>query len=113
MKTYEEMTCVYEAERVLEYRKWISEIPFIPFRRGWLVSPIPPFGGAVVRFQVRTPKQKNKSVSVYLDCYEQLGLYGGSPYWEVYPFEKDVGRCGISEVDELLRMISAGLREVA
>lgn len=71
-----------QVEKEFEYRKWTKEIPFIKFPADWEVKIVPPFGGAVVRFLVNTPRKKN--ISIYLDCYEQLGFFGG-PHWEVYP----------------------------
>ena len=69
-------------ERELEYRKWMREIPYLKFSTSWDVQIIPPFGGAIVRFCVRN--KRGREVSVYLDCYDNLGLYG-KPYWEIYP----------------------------
>ena len=85
---YEEYKKVYEVEEIMEYRKWVGEIPFIKFPSDWEVQIIPPFGGAVARFCV---KKGDKQVSIYLDCYERLGIFG-EPYWEIYPYEDDVFR---------------------
>jgi hypothetical protein len=98
MKTYEETKCIYDVEKAFEWRKWVKEIPYIKFDAKWEVKVIPPFGGAVVRFHV---KRGNESVSVYLDCYSQLGWWD-SPYWEVYPHDHDVFRCDMDEVGKLL-----------
>jgi hypothetical protein len=92
----------------LEHSKWQKEIPYIQFPADWQVQISPPFAGAVVRFRVKKDKAE---VSIYLDCYDRLGCYG-SPYWEVYPYKGDVGRCGIDEIDTLLSLISTSLEEL-
>lgn len=92
--------------KIHEWRKWAMEIPEIQFPSDWRVRIIPPFSCAIVRFRVRLPEaSENDDISVYLDCYDDLGSYG-EPYWEVYPYRSDVGRCSINDVEELLRMIS-------
>lgn len=93
-----------------EWHKWMAEIPFIDFPAGWKVKIVPPFAGAVVRFHIRLPDM-NDVVSVYLDCYQRLGFYSGFPYWEVYPYKSDIGRCGINEVEELVKMIADRSKE--
>ena len=95
----------YNIEHREEWRKWVDKIPAIEFDQGWKVKVIPPFAGAIARFLVETG---DKSVSVYLDCFNALGFYEG-PYWEVYPYNDDVGRCSISDTDELLNMIRYSL----
>ena len=102
--TREERTKVYDVEDSFQWREWVEKIPYIKFPSDWKVKPIPPFGGTIVRFQVNTPDYKN--VSVYLDCYSMLGYYGGEPYWEVYPYYGDVGRCGMQETGKLIGMIA-------
>jgi hypothetical protein len=85
-----------------EYRKWAAEIPFLEFPSGWKVKIVPPFAGAIARFQVEIGSEH---VSIYLDCYDRLGLFG-APYWEVYPYQGDTGRCAMNDTSELLRMIA-------
>lgn len=97
-------------ERDEDWQTWIEKIPFIKFPRSWEVRIIPPFCGAMTRFQVRGPKSEN-TVSVYLDCHQRLGCWDG-PYWEVYPYHDDVGRCDIDDTEDLLRMIKHGLRDL-
>jgi len=97
----------YKYDEVMETVKWVDKIPTINFPTSWAIRVIPPFNGAVVRFRV---KKGNASVSIYLDCYDNLGIYG-SPYWEVYPHNDDVFRCGINEVDRLLKAISESIKE--
>lgn len=92
----------FKIEEGDKWRESIGQIPFIRFPADWQVQVIPPFGGAMARFRVRLPSGKEKSV--YLDFYDRLG-YCGHPYWEVYPYGDDVGRCSINETDELLQMI--------
>ena len=86
-------------------QKWtelIQSFPWISFPADWQVRVIPPFSGATARFYLRLPG--GEEVSVYADHFNALGYYGG-PYWEVYPYKGDVGRCDLDDVDELLRMI--------
>jgi hypothetical protein len=96
-----------ELGQILEWDKFTPEIPFIPFKPGWLVKITPPFSGAMIRFRV---KKGENETSVYLDCHDVLA-WCREPYWEVYPYQNDVGRCGIKEVDKLLEMISDSLGE--
>ena len=109
IKTYEQTKCIYDAEREFEWRKWCKEIPFITFDKGWKVKVIPPFGGAVARFLVKSGKA---SVSVYLDCYEQLGCWD-EPYWEIYPHDHDVFRCAMEDINELLKAIRESFKQQA
>jgi len=97
----------YNIEIADEWSKWIKETPFISFDPEWQVQVIPPYGGAVARFCV---KKGDFKVSVYLDCYSRLGYHKG-PYWEVYPYRDDVGRCDMSDVKSLLDMIRESFRE--
>lgn len=88
----------------MESQKWVVEIPFIKFPSDWEIKVIPPFAGAVVRFQVKVP-QARSPVSVYLDCYDRLGFFG-APYWEVYPHRGDIARCPMNDVKSLLEFIA-------
>jgi hypothetical protein len=97
----------YRIEEEYEWAKWASEIPYIKFPSSWEIKVIPPFGRAVSRFLV---KKGNASVSVYLDCYNALGSYG-SPYWEIYPHDDDVYRCGMKEVGSLLKAIKESIKQ--
>jgi hypothetical protein len=93
-------------EREYEWDKWRKEIPDIKFPSDWKVKIIPPFGGAVIRFLV---SKGSKTVSVYLDCYGELGAMD-KPYWEIYP-DKDGynSRFYINEVDEFMQEIKNSL----
>lgn len=83
--------------------QWIDKIPFIQFPAEWRVQMIPPFAGAVVRFVVQ--KENNIKVSVYLDCYEALGLFG-EPHWEIYPGPSGENeRFAMNDVDEMIEAI--------
>jgi len=94
-------------EKLMESEKWRKEIPFIKFKEGWEVKITPNFAGSVIRFLV---KYKEKEVSVYLDCYDNLGCEG-QPYWEIYPYSNDTFRCYINETDKLLVAINESLSE--
>lgn len=101
----------YKMEEQFEWRKWCAEIPYLNFDADWLVSVIPPFGGAVSRFRVKHKKNPNREVSVYLDCYNRLG-YMDKPYWEIYPAKGgDTDRFFIEETEELLNGIRESLME--
>ncbi len=91
-------------EKTDEWRKWITEIPFIQFPADYQVQVIPPFQGAIVRFRVKK-EGSDKSISVYLDCYEALGCYDG-PYWEMYPYEDDTARFNMEDTKGLLKSIA-------
>ena len=107
MKTFEELVKRNEVEQLMEYRKWTKEIPQLQFNSEWRVKVIPPFGGAIVRFIV---ENNGKEISVYLDCYDELGCYG-EPYWEMSPFKGDTYRCDMNDTGTLLRMIKIELND--
>lgn len=100
----------FAIEHAQGWRDEIPLIPFIQFPQDWLVKIIPPFGDAVVRFEVKLPSGKTKSI--YLDSRDSLGIVGHS-YWEVHPYQGDCGRCDIREVAELLAMIADESEEEA
>lgn len=102
MEVYKALATV---EKAFEYYRWVKEIPYINFPASWAVQMCPPFGGAVVRFHVRD--NQGHDVSVYLDCYEVLGLYRGDPYWEVYPAsDGDIARFSMQDTDGLIGEIT-------
>lgn len=97
----------HEIGRLQEWDKWRKEIPFIKWPNDWEIKIIPPFGAAIVRFLVNTPKAKG--LSVYLDCYNYLGYYDlkQTPYWELYPAsDGDVFRCEMKDTESLIKAIS-------
>lgn len=93
-----------------EWMKWQKEIPFIQWPADWLVKAVPPFAGAIIRYRVKKMENKN-SVSIYLDCYDQLGCFG-EPYWEIFPVEGDTYRCAMKNTDELLEQIKIALEKI-
>lgn len=92
----------YEVERNEEWLRWLDKIPYLHFKEDWNVKVIPPFGGAMARFGIT--KGDNR-VSVYLDCYDNLGVVG-EPYWEIYSFEGDPYRVLMYDTDELMKIIA-------
>lgn len=102
----------YELESDEKWLEWAHKIPSISLPPEWLIQVIPPFCGAMVRFRVRTLKiPVDMGVSIYLDCYDNLGSYG-SPYWEAYPVHGNTFRCGINEVQKLLLAIRESITEI-
>ncbi len=105
----------YEIENKENWREACKAMPKIRFPVDWDVTIIPAFRGAMVRFVVDLPCGTHKSI--YADFNYSLGYFGNPseepiPYWEVYPYKGDVGRCGITEVDQLLGMIADISEEV-
>lgn len=109
---------ILEAMQVLskgmEWEKWRKEIPYINFPENFLVQIVPPSTGAMVRFIIKDKEYPEDTwISIYLDCYDNLGCYG-SPYWELYPCKyedyEDTYRCGMNEVDLLISKLSQQLK---
>jgi len=95
-------------EREREYDRWYKEIPYIRFPAAWEVQVTPPYHGAVVRFVVWS--KRGKRVSVYLDCYDNLG-FRGSPYWEIYPAaDGDAERFAMADTAGLIDGIKRSFR---
>lgn len=92
----------FKYEKQMEHQKWTEEIPYLNFPPDWQVKITPPFAGAVVRFRILS---KGVMISIYLDCYDNLGNMGGKPYWEIYPYNGDVYRCLLNETEDLLKNI--------
>lgn len=99
------MDARYKIESDQDWLGEIKTIPFIQFPADWKIQIIPPFGDAVVRFRVQLPSGEERSI--YLDKRNSLGYWENpdEPYWEVYPYQDDVGRCGMNEINLLLEMI--------
>jgi len=93
-----------------EYQKWIEEIPFFSLPEDFMIQVIPPFNGAVVRFRIAHKNSPNKYISVYLDCYDLLGIFG-EPYWEAYPIGEDVHRVPLKDINELIEIIINELKK--
>lgn len=98
-----------QMEKEFEWIRWVRDIPYLEFPSHWRVKIIPPFVGAVVRFLIRTDQMpKDERVSVYLDCYDNLGSVG-EPYWEVYPNGGDIMRCSMNDTGGLLQAIGEAI----
>jgi len=97
-----------------EWMKWVEELPYLNFKDDWKIKVIPPFGGAIARFQIKHKDDKDAWVSVYLDCYGELGAMK-HPYWEVYPYQyedyEDVFRVDLGNEDELVKRIDESLQQ--
>ena len=90
-----------EVEQAYEYERWRKEIPSLNFKKKWKVRILPPFLGAIIRFRI---DYKDRYVSCYLDCYNELG-YFGEPYWEIYPYKDDTFRCAMKDTKVLMKKI--------
>lgn len=90
-----------KVSQVFEWNKWCKEIPRLNFHSDWNVKIIPPFRGAIIRFNC---EKNGNYADVYLDCYDELGCFG-SPYWEIYPYDDDVYRCCMNNTEELIKRI--------
>ena len=88
--------------QLYEWEKWTKDIPFVRFPANWEVKIVPPFAGAVVRFVAKVGK---KEISVYLDCYENLG-YFGSPHWEAYPINDNNMRYALKDWKKMIRAMN-------
>ena len=100
-----------EYDVVMESSKWMKEIPYIKFKKEWLVKVVPPFAGAVCRFFIKNSEEQEGHVSVYLDCYDKLGFVG-EPYWEIYPVDDDCYRVMMNDTKELIDIIEKSLSQL-
>ncbi len=100
LDSYRSVICA-DYDTVMNVNKWMKEIPPIRFDSRWEVQIIPPAGGATIRFRVLF---NGKQVSVYLDCYQSLGM-NPKPYWELYPIGGDTARFDMNDVEGLLKAI--------
>lgn len=107
----------FEIENKEKWREWGQKIPFLVFPESWAVCICPPVLGAMIRFRVRaSSKPEMDSVSVYLDCHNNLGFFSDSegnrvPYWEVYPVEGDTARFELNDTEGLFKAIQQSLDE--
>lgn len=85
-----------------DFELFSDRIPYLKFKEDWEVKALPPFGGAIIRYQI---KKGDNWCSIYLDGYDCLGCCG-QPYWEVYPHNDDCFRCAIGDSESLLNAIS-------
>lgn len=83
-----------DVERCENWRELRPKMPSIKFPHSWNVTIVPPYAGAVCRFEVRVDELPDVIISVYLDVFKRLAIV--DDYWEVYPITK------ISNDDELL-----------
>lgn len=85
---------------------------------------IPPFGGALIRYNILPGNgdHDDRAVSVYLDGYNVLGIFGHpddppKPYWEVYPYpvdyegiDEDVKRIPMEDTQALVAAVRESVR---
>lgn len=90
------------------WHEWIPYIPWIHFPCHFDIKIIPPYGGAMVRFEIRLHNQPNRrKVDVYLDCNQRLGFFDDKAYWEVSSGE----RFEISDVKNMIQHIDFLLQQ--
>lgn len=107
----------HKLEEKMEWRKWDEKIPYLTPKKYWDIKARPPFNRAVIRYHVKD-RLSGRRISIYLDCYEHLGMYGygdePTPYWEMYPYtyprsngrdDEDVKRVAMKDVGELEELI--------
>jgi hypothetical protein len=100
-----------ELESLLEWDKWIKEVPFISFPKKWEVQIIPPYGRKIVRFHVKLKEFHDNPhhISVFLEVHDSF--YGREPYWEIYPNkEGDCSRIPMNNITKLLRELKEALK---
>lgn len=108
MEINDELIHLMDAEKIvcdrMEYYKWMNAIPYLNFPYNWFVKAIPPFAGAIIRYWIITPECSH--VSVYLDCYNRLGV-SNEPYWEVYGSGNgETHRCDMQDTEKLMELIA-------
>ena len=102
--------------RVVSAEGWgrfTDTAPWLSFDPEWEVQVIPPTTFAMMRFRVR---HGSASVSVYMDGHNALGCFTyddgqPAPYWEVYPHDDDVWRCGLDEGAALVEAIRESIAQ--
>ena len=90
----------------MESYKWALKIPFIRFPMHWQVRILPPFIGAVVRFEV---KYKDILVRAALDCYGLLEYSELPQYWSITSMHSDIQTCAMEDTEELIKLIEQTL----
>lgn len=91
-----------EYAREMESYKWALKIPFIRFPMHWEVRVLPPFIGAIVRFEIR---YKNAIVRVALDGYGMLEYSEMPQYWSITSMHTDVQTCDMNDTESLIKLI--------
>lgn len=100
MQDFELEMTRYQVENQEKWKEIIKEIPTLNFKKEWNIRIIPPFGGAMARFVI---EYNNKSISVYLDFYDRLGVVW-QPYYEMYDGANTI-RYYLNESDEMMNDI--------
>lgn len=103
----------HNIEHTEKWRDWVTKAPYFNFPKSWSVQITPPFAGVMLRFRIK----KNKAeISVYMDTNNSLGYYTDDkgnpvPYWEIYPYDGDTFRCGVDEIDLLMKAITKSIKQ--
>lgn len=112
-KSFEAMKKSRELGELLEWRKWMDEMPYLNPKKTWNVKALPPFRGAVTRYEIQD-KYTKSTISVFLDCYNILGIWRTEeeepqPYWEVYAVGEDaqIQRFDMEDIEEMEEAIEA------
>ena len=100
-----------EMRTAMDWDEYMGVIPFITLPEGYATKPMPPYGGAMVRFVVRKNSNPGEAVSVYLDCHNSLGIEDAS-YWEIYPdIDGECSRFDMDDVEALTQAIVTSLEK--
>ena len=66
-----------KVKKLFEWDKWSKEIPRLNFNSDWNVKIIPPFGGAIIRFNC---EKNGENFFVASECYTR--------YFTIFKLEK-------------------------
>jgi len=108
MKSLEDQLSRHKIEKEEKWDEYNTAMPFIPVLEDWEIRILPPFGGALMRFQLQKGK---RHFSIYFDATGALGIMT-SPYWEVYPMIlKEVDENG-NPIEDTMRYYQNEFREM-
>ena len=97
-----------------KWMEWVDKLPWLNFKKEWNVKVIPPFAGAIARFQISLDDGNKTFISVYFDGFDKLG-WVGKPYWEIYPVEsegeRETARFLLGQEKEMLNLIDKELQK--
>ena len=90
LKSYSESADLqqkYDLHIARRFKELFGGIPPMKLEKDWEIGLQSAWNGVIVRFSIENTKT-NRSVSVYLDAFDQAGsLQKDKPYWEIYSFQ--------------------------